>query len=111
MNQPIQELHLVRTRHGQHLEENTEQRAADVQRTCLLLQGVLGGVGSGKSALVHRHLTGSYLQLENTEGWFTCCLFVHIEVFVNEKSVHCKRPQDSCESTDFRQTENLLHFF
>ncbi|XP_078103546.1 arf-GAP with GTPase, ANK repeat and PH domain-containing protein 1-like [Sander vitreus] len=30
--------------------------------------GVLGGLCSGKSALVHRHLTGSYLQLENTEG-------------------------------------------
>ncbi|XP_034555628.1 arf-GAP with GTPase, ANK repeat and PH domain-containing protein 2-like [Notolabrus celidotus] len=30
--------------------------------------GVLGGLCSGKSALVHRHLTGSYLQLENVEG-------------------------------------------
>ncbi|XP_038553900.1 arf-GAP with GTPase, ANK repeat and PH domain-containing protein 1-like isoform X1 [Micropterus salmoides] len=30
--------------------------------------GVLGGLCSGKSALVHRHLTGSYLQLENSEG-------------------------------------------
>ncbi|XP_039653318.1 arf-GAP with GTPase, ANK repeat and PH domain-containing protein 1-like isoform X2 [Perca fluviatilis] len=30
--------------------------------------GVLGGLCSGKSALVHRHLTGSYLQLENAEG-------------------------------------------
>uniref|UniRef100_A0A671Y8M5 ArfGAP with GTPase domain, ankyrin repeat and PH domain 2 n=1 Tax=Sparus aurata TaxID=8175 RepID=A0A671Y8M5_SPAAU len=40
MSQPIQELHL----------------------------GVLGGLCSGKSALVHRHLTGSYLQLENAEG-------------------------------------------
>uniref|UniRef100_A0A3B4TKT1 ArfGAP with GTPase domain, ankyrin repeat and PH domain 2 n=1 Tax=Seriola dumerili TaxID=41447 RepID=A0A3B4TKT1_SERDU len=32
--------------------------------------GVLGGLCSGKSALVHRHLTGSYLPLENAEGWF-----------------------------------------
>uniref|UniRef100_A0A3B4WR54 ArfGAP with GTPase domain, ankyrin repeat and PH domain 2 n=1 Tax=Seriola lalandi dorsalis TaxID=1841481 RepID=A0A3B4WR54_SERLL len=40
MNQPVQELHL----------------------------GVLGGLCSGKSALVHRHLTGSYLPLENAEG-------------------------------------------
>lgn len=40
---------------------------------CLSLQGVLGGRCSGKSALVHRHLTGSYLQLENTEGW---CLWL-----------------------------------
>ncbi|XP_029006455.1 arf-GAP with GTPase, ANK repeat and PH domain-containing protein 1-like [Betta splendens] len=30
--------------------------------------GVLGGLCSGKSALVHRHLTGSYLPLENVEG-------------------------------------------
>nr|XP_057911500.1 arf-GAP with GTPase, ANK repeat and PH domain-containing protein 1-like isoform X2 [Doryrhamphus excisus] len=29
---------------------------------------VLGGLCSGKSALVHRHLTGSYLPLENAEG-------------------------------------------
>ncbi|KAI3370206.1 hypothetical protein L3Q82_024981 [Scortum barcoo] len=40
MSQPVQELHL----------------------------GVFGGLCSGKSALVHRHLTGSYLQLENAEG-------------------------------------------
>uniref|UniRef100_A0A7N6BUS8 Uncharacterized protein n=1 Tax=Anabas testudineus TaxID=64144 RepID=A0A7N6BUS8_ANATE len=33
-----------------------------------VLQGVLGGLCSGKSALVHRHLTGSYLPLENAEG-------------------------------------------
>uniref|UniRef100_A0A3B4H0E9 Arf-GAP with GTPase, ANK repeat and PH domain-containing protein 1-like n=1 Tax=Pundamilia nyererei TaxID=303518 RepID=A0A3B4H0E9_9CICH len=32
------------------------------------LKGVLGGLCSGKSALVHRHLTGSYLSLENSEG-------------------------------------------
>ncbi|KAG7494039.1 arf-GAP with GTPase, ANK repeat and PH domain-containing 1-like [Solea senegalensis] len=30
--------------------------------------GVLGGLCSGKSALVHRHLTGSYLPLETAEG-------------------------------------------
>ncbi|XP_034022708.1 arf-GAP with GTPase, ANK repeat and PH domain-containing protein 1-like [Thalassophryne amazonica] len=30
--------------------------------------GVVGGLCSGKSALVHRHLTGSYLPLENAEG-------------------------------------------
>uniref|UniRef100_A0A8C7YUQ7 ArfGAP with GTPase domain, ankyrin repeat and PH domain 2 n=1 Tax=Oryzias sinensis TaxID=183150 RepID=A0A8C7YUQ7_9TELE len=30
--------------------------------------GVLGGLCSGKSALVHRHLTGSYVALENAEG-------------------------------------------
>ncbi|XP_068171503.1 arf-GAP with GTPase, ANK repeat and PH domain-containing protein 1-like [Antennarius striatus] len=30
--------------------------------------GVFGGLCSGKSALVHRHLTGSYLQVENAEG-------------------------------------------
>ncbi|XP_046880650.1 arf-GAP with GTPase, ANK repeat and PH domain-containing protein 1-like isoform X1 [Hypomesus transpacificus] len=30
--------------------------------------GVLGGLRSGKSALVHRHMTGSYLPLENPDG-------------------------------------------
>ncbi|XP_047439913.1 arf-GAP with GTPase, ANK repeat and PH domain-containing protein 1-like [Mugil cephalus] len=30
--------------------------------------GVLGSLCSGKSALVHRHLTGSYVPLENAEG-------------------------------------------
>ncbi|CAL8335932.1 unnamed protein product [Lota lota] len=30
--------------------------------------GVLGGLCSGKSALVHRHMTGSYLPSENPEG-------------------------------------------
>uniref|UniRef100_A0A3Q2C828 ArfGAP with GTPase domain, ankyrin repeat and PH domain 2 n=1 Tax=Cyprinodon variegatus TaxID=28743 RepID=A0A3Q2C828_CYPVA len=36
---------------------------------CLcVLQGVLGGLCSGKSALVHRHLTGSYQPEENAEG-------------------------------------------
>ncbi|XP_056129735.1 arf-GAP with GTPase, ANK repeat and PH domain-containing protein 1-like [Lampris incognitus] len=30
--------------------------------------GVLGGLCSGKSALVHRHITGSYLPQENPEG-------------------------------------------
>uniref|UniRef100_A0A8C7CU92 ArfGAP with GTPase domain, ankyrin repeat and PH domain 2 n=1 Tax=Oncorhynchus kisutch TaxID=8019 RepID=A0A8C7CU92_ONCKI len=35
-----------------------------VQELCL---GVLGGLRSGKSALVHRHMTGSYLPLENPD--------------------------------------------
>lgn len=34
----------------------------------LTLQGVVGSVTSGKSALVHRYLTGSYLQDESPEG-------------------------------------------
>lgn len=33
-----------------------------------LLQGILGSVQSGKSALVHRYLTGSYMQEESPEG-------------------------------------------
>lgn len=41
-------------------------------RLCVC-QGVLGGLCSGKSALVHRHLTGSYLPLENADGWFFPC--------------------------------------
>lgn len=32
--------------------------------------GVLGSPDSGKSALVHRYLTGSYMQEESPEGWF-----------------------------------------
>ncbi|XP_029991031.1 arf-GAP with GTPase, ANK repeat and PH domain-containing protein 1-like [Sphaeramia orbicularis] len=39
-----------------------------VQTVQELHLGVLGGLCSGKSALVHRHLTGSYLPLENAEG-------------------------------------------
>ena len=33
-----------------------------------LFQGILGSVQSGKSALVHRYLTGSYMQEESPEG-------------------------------------------
>ena len=32
------------------------------------LQGILGTINSGKSALVHRYLTGSYMQEESPEG-------------------------------------------
>lgn len=34
----------------------------------MLDQGILGSVQSGKSALVHRYLTGSYMQEESPEG-------------------------------------------
>jgi len=34
----------------------------------MLLQGILGTINSGKSALVHRYLTGSYMQEESPEG-------------------------------------------
>ena len=34
----------------------------------LTLQGVVGSLTSGKSALVHRYLTGSYMQEESPEG-------------------------------------------
>ena len=33
-----------------------------------LFQGILGSIHSGKSALVHRYLTGSYMQEESPEG-------------------------------------------
>ena len=33
-----------------------------------VFQGILGTVNSGKSALVHRYLTGSYMQEESPEG-------------------------------------------
>lgn len=34
----------------------------------LFFQGVVGTISSGKSALVHRYLTGTYLQEESPEG-------------------------------------------
>ena len=34
----------------------------------VLFQGILGSIHSGKSALVHRYLTGSYMQEESPEG-------------------------------------------
>lgn len=34
----------------------------------LLLQGIVGNLSSGKSALVHRYLTGTYVQEESPEG-------------------------------------------
>ena len=33
-----------------------------------LLKGIVGSINSGKSALVHRYLTGSYMQEESPEG-------------------------------------------
>lgn len=33
-----------------------------------LLQGIVGNLSSGKSALVHRYLTGTYVQEESPEG-------------------------------------------
>ena len=35
---------------------------------CCCFQGILGTINSGKSALVHRYLTGSYMQEESPEG-------------------------------------------
>ena len=34
----------------------------------LCLQGIVGNLSSGKSALVHRYLTGTYVQEESPEG-------------------------------------------
>lgn len=34
----------------------------------LTLQGIVGNLSSGKSALVHRYLTGTYVQEESPEG-------------------------------------------
>jgi len=34
------------------------------------VQGILGTINSGKSALVHRYLTGSYMQEESPEGMY-----------------------------------------
>ena len=33
-----------------------------------MLQGIVGNLASGKSALVHRYLTGTYVQEESPEG-------------------------------------------
>lgn len=33
-----------------------------------LFQGIVGNLSSGKSALVHRYLTGTYVQEESPEG-------------------------------------------
>ena len=41
----------------------------DVLKICYVcVQGVLGSQNSGKSALVHRYLTGAYLPEESPEG-------------------------------------------
>lgn len=34
-------------------------------------QGIVGNLASGKSALVHRYLTGTYVQEESPEGKMT----------------------------------------
>lgn len=36
--------------------------------SCFSPQGIIGNLSSGKSALVHRYLTGSYMQDESPEG-------------------------------------------
>ena len=69
-----------------------------------LLQGIVGNLASGKSALVHRYLTGTYVQEESPEGkkdtlYFSVfmssgwiCLFS----LFNHSSVlkkHTKKPQ------------------
>ena len=38
----------------------------------LLPQGIVGNLASGKSALVHRYLTGTYVQEESPEGKPSC---------------------------------------
>uniref|UniRef100_A0A674N346 ArfGAP with GTPase domain, ankyrin repeat and PH domain 2 n=1 Tax=Takifugu rubripes TaxID=31033 RepID=A0A674N346_TAKRU len=49
-------------------ERGSSEEEGKAFREKIRITGVLGGRCSGKSALVHRHLTGSYLQVENTEG-------------------------------------------
>lgn len=38
----------------------------------LFFQGIVGNLASGKSALVHRYLTGTYVQEESPEGMWIC---------------------------------------
>lgn len=45
-------------------------------------QGIVGSLSSGKSALVHRYLTGSYMQEESPEGTFRTIVSFHHFPFV-----------------------------
>lgn len=42
------------------------------------LQGIVGNLSSGKSALVHRYLTGTYVQEESPEGKTAGCYEGHL---------------------------------
>ena len=44
----------------------------------LVLQGIVGNLSSGKSALVHRYLTGTYVQEESPEGKSTAGLLLEV---------------------------------
>lgn len=48
--------------------------------------GVLGSPDSGKSALVHRYLTGAYMQEESPEGKLTFkrnyLIYQYIKIFI-----------------------------
>ncbi|VDI40165.1 Arf-GAP with GTPase, ANK repeat and PH domain-containing protein 1/3 [Mytilus galloprovincialis] len=49
-------------------KEVTALKDLGIKTTQKLTDGILGSVHSGKSALVHRYLTGSYMQEESPEG-------------------------------------------
>lgn len=52
--------------------------------------GVLGSADSGKSALVHRYLTGAYMQEESPEGgihWFNLVNFTTFKEFITLKKI------------------------
>ena len=59
-----------------------------------LLQGIVGNLASGKSALVHRYLTGTYVQEESPEGknfTYLCVYEVWLDLDVLElKITHVK---------------------
>lgn len=67
ITQTVQELHLVRLS-AFIIKALTLNEILTALIRVFVCQAVLGGLCSGKSALVHRHLTGSYLSLENAEG-------------------------------------------
>lgn len=61
--------------------------------------GVLGSLSSGKSALVHRHMTGSYLSVENTDGR-QCVKDVQVDgqshVLIIREETELPGPQFAC---------------
>ncbi|CAB1326403.1 unnamed protein product [Coregonus sp. 'balchen'] len=49
-------------------EGEEEERRGEERHTGIVSHGIVGNLSSGKSALVHRYLTGTYVQEESPEG-------------------------------------------
>lgn len=66
----------------------------------MLSQGIVGNLASGKSALVHRYLTGTYVQEESPEGEniiLSVCLY-EICLLCGVKNKNPKHPVISCQT-------------